>query len=283
MTIKNIYLIETEELRTLIEKDEVTIIDTRDPSLFEESHIPGAINIPEMFTYLVVQENHGLEGLVQKFSSILRQKGLKRDDSVVIYEDALDNGYGQSCRGRFLLNYFGHQGSIRVLNGGFRAWRHLNYPLSSEKIDRSPSDYQIIVNTEEMLTAQDVLAGIDDPNVILLDCRDRAEWVGGSSSPYGVDYCPRRGYIPGAIWIEWYRMMVHETSIPWFAETDEILRVCESLEINKDTKVQIYCFKGARASNMLLAMKMAGIKDVRNYLGSWNEWSRDFDLPIVEY
>ena len=27
-------------------------------------------------------------------------------------------------------------------------------------------------------------------------------------------------------------------------------------------------------------MKLAGINNIRNYLGSWNEWSRDFTLPI---
>ena len=42
----------------------------------------------------------------------------------------------------------------------------------------------------------------------------------------------------------------------------------------------LYCFKGARASNSLVALKQAGIKDVRMYFGSWNEWSRDPSLPI---
>ena len=44
----------------------------------------------------------------------------------------------------------------------------------------------------------------------------------------------------------------------------------------------LYCFKGARTSNTFVALKQAGIKDVRNYFGSWNEWSRDPELPIDE-
>jgi hypothetical protein len=31
-----------------------------------------------------------------------------------------------------------------------------------------------------------------------------------------------------------------------------------------------------------LALKNAGVKDVRMYFGSWNEWSRDPSLPIDE-
>ncbi len=42
----------------------------------------------------------------------------------------------------------------------------------------------------------------------------------------------------------------------------------------------LYCFKGARASNSLVALREAGIRNVRMYLGSWNEWSRDESLPI---
>jgi len=29
-----------------------------------------------------------------------------------------------------------------------------------------------------------------------------------------------------------------------------------------------------------VALKKAGYGNLRNYLGSWNEWSRDMDLPI---
>jgi thiosulfate/3-mercaptopyruvate sulfurtransferase len=49
-----------------------------------------------------------------------------------------------------------------------------------------------------------------------------------------------------------------------------------------NTTVYLYCFKGARASNTFLALKNAGVKDVRMYFGSWNEWSRDSALPIEE-
>ena len=52
--------------------------------------------------------------------------------------------------------------------------------------------------------------------------------------------------------------------------------------ISQNTPVYLYCFKGARASNTFLALKNAGVKDVRMYFGSWNEWSRDPSLPIEE-
>jgi thiosulfate/3-mercaptopyruvate sulfurtransferase len=116
----------------------------------------------------------------------------------------------------------------------------------------------------------------------LLDVRDVDEWIGESSSPYGKDFCPRKGRIPGAVWLEWYRMMKPTGEGPRFKSKEEILAECATVGISPNTPVYLYCFKGARASNTFLALKNAGVKDVRMYFGSWNEWSRDPSLPIDE-
>lgn len=275
------YLVECEDLHALIERDEVVVIDTRPEAAYARTHLPGAVNIHDIFTYLVTRENGGLEAMAGHFKTKLEASGIRRSDRVVIYEDAMDNGYGQSCRGRFLLHYLGHE-DVRVLHGGYRAWRSAGLPLTDAIPQVVPSTYDVQITPDEMLTAEDILAALDDPAVLLLDCRDHAEWVGATSSPYGVDFNPRKGRIPGAVWIEWYRMMYRQDGIPWIKDDDHVLKVCEEAGITADSCVYIYCFKGARASNMLMALKMAGIPNVRNYLGSWNEWSRDFSLPIDE-
>jgi 3-mercaptopyruvate sulfurtransferase SseA len=41
---------------------------------------------------------------------------------------------------------------------------------------------------------------MSEPVLISLDVRDVDEWIGGSSSPCGKDYAPRKGRIPGAKW-----------------------------------------------------------------------------------
>ena len=69
---------------------------------------------------------------------------------------------------------------------------------------------------------------------------------------------------------------------PCFKNKAEILAECQTVGITPDTPVILYCFKGARTSSTFVALKKAGVKDVRTYFGSWNEWSRDFSLPIEE-
>jgi len=75
-------------------------------------------------------------------------------------------------------------------------------------------------------------------------------------------------------------MMKPTPAGPMFKSREEILAECATVGIAQKTPVVLYCFKGARASNTLVALKEAGIENVTLYFGSWNEWSRDPSLPI---
>ena len=275
------YLIEAEELHELVKQNQVFVIDTRDPLLYQKAHIPGSVNIDEIFSYLCTGENGGYPALAKFFAGLFGDAGLKPSDHVVVYEDALDNGYGQSCRGWLILSYL-KQSQVSVLHGGMRAWSAKNLPLTAETPRYESTEYPLVVDPSYVATTEEMLKAIDDPNTIIVDVRDYAEWIGANSSPYGYSYCPRKGRIPTARWLEWYRLMRHKSGIPWFKSSDEILEICEPLEITPQSKVILYCFKGARTSNTMLALRNAGIKNVRNYFLSWNEWSRNLDLPIEE-
>jgi thiosulfate/3-mercaptopyruvate sulfurtransferase len=133
-----------------------------------------------------------------------------------------------------------------------------------------------------LIDAGTMQGALGNPSIAILDVRDVDEWIGESSSPYGKDFCPRMGRIPGAVWIEWYRMMKPTSEGPRFKSKNEILAECATVGITPSTTVYLYCFKGARASNTFLALKNAGVADVRMYFGSWNEWSRDTKYPIEE-
>jgi thiosulfate/3-mercaptopyruvate sulfurtransferase len=172
---------------------------------------------------------------------------------------------------------------VKVLDGGFDAWAAKGLPVTTAVPAPAPASFAIVPEAADILIdAKTMLAALDKPNIALLDVRDVDEWIGESSSPYGKDFCPRKGRIPGAVWLEWYRMMKPTPEGPRFKSRDEILAECATVGISQNTPVYLYCFKGARASNTFLALKNAGVKDVRMYFGSWNEWSRDPSLPIEE-
>jgi thiosulfate/3-mercaptopyruvate sulfurtransferase len=277
-----VVLISAADLVPMMEAEPTVIIDTRSPDAYAAGHIPGAVNVHEIFTYLATSTPEGIEELKSKFADAFGKAGLSGAETAVIYEQSMNSGFGQSCRGYFLLSMLGYP-KIKVLHGGFDAWAAAKLPVTADVPSPTPAAFPIVPEAGSILIDyKAVLAALGKPDIALLDVRDVDEWIGDSSSPYGKDFCPRKGRIPGAVWLEWYRMMKPTPEGPRFKSSDEILAECATVGITKETPVYLYCFKGARASNTLLALKNAGVKDVRMYFGSWNEWSRDPALPIEE-
>ena len=274
-------LIEPADLQAAMANEPMVIIDTRDPAAYARGHLPGAVNLREIFTHLATSDPQGLEVLKGKFAEMFGSAGLSGKETAVLYEDAMDSGFGQSCRGYFILNYLGYP-KIKVLHGGYQAWQAAGLPTSTETVAPAPATFPLGASADVMVDADEVLAAMGAGGVTLLDVRDVDEWIGASSSPYGRDFSPRKGRIPGARWIEWYRMMKPGAAGPVFKARDEVLAECLTAGITPETPVILYCFKGARASNTFLIFKEAGVKNVKIYFGSWNEWSQDPELPIEE-
>ena len=272
-------LISPEQLSAMMGAEPVVLIDTRDADTFAAGHLPGAVNLREIFTFLATSTAEGLNALKSTFAGHFGAIGLSGLETAVFYEDALNSGYGQSCRGYYLLTWLGYP-KIRVLNGGFSAWKAAGLAVSTEPPTVSAKTFPAdLVGADVMLTKDDVAAALHS-DIKLLDVRDIDEWTGESSSPYGKDFAPRKGRLPGAKWIEWYRFMKPSAAGPVFKSPLEVQAECATAGISTSDTVYLYCFKGARASNTFLALKQAGFSDVRMYFGSWNEWSRDNALPI---
>ena len=275
-------LITAGELAELIKTEPCVVIDTRNPDAYGAGHLPGAVNVHEIFTYLATSTPEGIEELKTKFADAFGAAGLSGAETAVVYEQSMNSGFGQSCRGYFLLTMLGYP-KVKVLHGGYDAWVATGLPITTDVPTPAKASFKIVPEAGSILIdAKAMLAAVGNPAIAILDVRDVDEWIGDSSSPYGKDFCPRKGRIPGAVWLEWYRMMKPTGEGPRFKSKDEILAECATVGINVDTPVYLYCFKGARASNTFLALKNAGVKDVRMYFGSWNEWSRDPSLPIEE-
>ncbi len=273
-------LLSPAELNAMVEAGGVIVIDTRNPAAYDAGHIPGAVNMHDIFTYLATSTPEGMAALRDKFAAEFGAVGLGGDETAVFYEESMASGFGQSCRGYFLLSFLGY-GKAAVLHGGFAAWKAALLPVSTEPGMTTPKTFPLNDAGLEMMIDRDaMLAAVGNDDIVKLDVRDVDEWIGDSSSPYGKDFCPRKGRIPGAKWLEWYRLMKPTSAGPMFKSKDEIMAECHTVGVTAETPVYLYCFKGARASNSLVALREAGIRNVQMYFGSWNEWSRDESLPI---
>ena len=208
--------------------------------------------------YLATSTPEGMQELKTKFADAFGGAGLSGKETAVIYEQSMNSGFGQSCRGYYLLTMLGYP-KIKVVHGGYDAWVAAGLPTTTEVPSPVKASFSIVPEAGDILIdAKTMLAALGKPGIALLDVRDVDEWIGESSSPYGKDFCPRKGRIPGAVWLEWYRMMKPTAEGPRFKSKDEILAECATVGISRNTPVYLYCFKGARASNTFLALKNAG-------------------------
>lgn len=268
------------EVSEMMKGDDVVVIDIRDAEDYKEDHISGAVNVPDVFFYLSMTTPDGLDELHQTFTRHFSEIGLTPDKTAIIYEDAFDSRYGGSCRGYWLLKYLGHE-KVGILDGGMSAWTEEGLSVDAAPVATASSEFVVKPNSDIIATKSDMIDIVKNQgSVKLLDNRDKVEWIGKSSSPYGVDFAPRKGRIAGATWMEWYEFMQRDGTVPHFKTDEQIIDMCAEKGFTPDDDIVIYCFKGARASNTFVALKKAGFKNVRNYFGSWNEWSRDADLPI---
>lgn len=202
-------LISAADLAELMKMTPAVLIDTRDAASYAEAHLPGAVNIHEIFTYLAMSTPQGVAALRQTFTDAFGKAGLSGRETAVVYEQSMTTGFGQSCRGYVLLRYLGYpRDKIKVLHGGFSAWRATGLPSTTDVPAPKPVGFPVGAEGGGILVdLTEMKAAVADPRVVKLDVRDVDEWIGESSSPYGKDFCPRKGRIPGSVWLEWYRML----------------------------------------------------------------------------
>jgi thiosulfate/3-mercaptopyruvate sulfurtransferase len=240
-------LITAGELAEFLTKEPCVIIDTRNPEAYGAGHLPGAVNVHEIFTYLATSTPEGIHELKTKFADAFGAAGLSGKETAVIYEQSMNSGFGQSCRGYYLLTMLGYP-KVKVLHGGYDAWAaggpagHHGRAVAGEGVvhgragsRRHPDRRQDHARRPSASPAS--------------RCSTCATSTSGSAKARrrtGKDFCPRKGRIPGAVWLEWYRMMKPTAEGPRFKSKNEILAECATVGITQSTPVYLYCFKGAR-------------------------------------
>ncbi len=123
-------LITPAELSDIAKSEPIVMIDTRDPATYAAGHLPNAVNIHDIFTYLATSTPDGVAAMRDKFAGIFGAAGLSGKETAVVYEQSMNTGFGQSCRGYVLLRYLGYP-KVKILHGGYAAWTAAGLPIST--------------------------------------------------------------------------------------------------------------------------------------------------------
>ena len=253
----------------------VILESNEDVLLYDTGHIPGALKI-DWHTELndpVVRDY--LDG--EAFAALMSRKGIRRDDTIVIYGDK-SNWWAAYTLWVFTL--FGHA-DVRLLNGGRDAWISEGRELTKEVPAPAVSDYPVVERRDEDIRAfkDDVLAHLGKP---LIDVRSPEEYSGERTHmpAYPEEGALRGGHIPTARSVPWAMAAQEAGRFKPHRDLVELYLTKQGFAPGDD--VITYCRIGERSSHTWFVMKyLLGFDSVKNYDGSWTEWGSAVRVPIV--
>jgi thiosulfate/3-mercaptopyruvate sulfurtransferase len=250
-------------VKRLIDQSEIPanaiLIDARPAPIFEAGHVPGALNA-EFLEKFVIRNEEQLIMFEVTLERLIQNLGLNGDEPVVVYDAGPDT---RASRLAWALDYASFE-HVYVLRQG--APKDVS---ETGKVSPEKSAFKLKPNAAVLATAEDVIAR--DSSTIVIDTRNAAEFA-GSQIPPGAS---RGGHIPGAKHLDWQGLADHD-GIKSASELDAILE-----SVPKDQNIIVHCQSGARSSVVYHALKERGY-NVKNYLGSMNEWLNDQELPIEQ-
>jgi len=254
----------------------VVLESDEDVLLYQTGHIPTARKI-DWFTELndsVVRDYLDGEG----FAKLLSEKGVKRSDTVVLYGDK-SNWWASYALWVFKL--FGHE-DVRLLDGGREKWIEEGRELTREVDPVTPSDYPVVERHDAPIRAfrDDVAAHFGNP---LIDVRSPQEYSGERTHmpDYPQEGALKGGHIPSAKSVPWAKAANEDKTFKSLADLKTLY--FEEAGINPDDQVIAYCRIGERSNHTWFVLTyLLGLKNVRNYDGSWTEWGSLVGAPIVK-
>lgn len=265
-------LIDVVELTELLQTSEVTLLDVRwtlgertGHDAYLAGHLPGAVYVDlddELAGPPGAGGRHPLPS-VEVFTEAMQRAGVSASRPVVAY----DAGPGFSAaRLWWLLTDAAHP-YVRVLNGGFRAWKGAGLPVEAGEVEVERGEFVPQPGHRRVVDADGVVAHLRAGGT-LHDVRGADRYQGDNET---VD--PIAGHIPGALNLPVGSLV----GAGGFAPRAELLPKVGHVKPGD----VLSCGSGITASAAMLAAEQLGIEDLVLYSGSWSNWITDPARPIA--
>lgn len=277
-------LVTTAWLAEHLADENVRVVDTRwyllEPNKgendYRRAHIPNAIYLSvdrDLAAPPLPDAKTGRHPLpnAETFAETMMRAGISNASQVVTYDDA---GGANAARLWWLLKYFGHE-NVALLDGGLNQWLAEGRALSSAAPNFPRGQFAARPNEKMAVSKAQMIQETRNPRALVLDAR-AGERYRGETEPVDA----RAGHIPGA----------HSAPIGGnlrggadfrFQDAAALRERFVVLGADDAGEIIAYCGSGVNAAAEIFALQLAGYENTRLYAGSFSEWSRDFDLPIV--
>ncbi len=198
--------------------------------------------------------------------TILSKAGVEKDTTVVVYAS---DSHHDAARFAWQVETLGHE-NVRILDGGINAWTGAGKATGSAKrisdVNEDGSGYKA-PNYDASLayaSTEMVVEALNNPDEwVVIDTRSESEATGADTKGGAFG----KGYLEGAVHIEWTEAQDEETLLKKVEELEGIYGDF------KDKKIITFCQSGVRSAHTYEVLANALGYEAYNYDGSWIEWS----------
>jgi thiosulfate/3-mercaptopyruvate sulfurtransferase len=264
-------LVSTDWLASRINAPDIRVADAswylpqanRDPRAeYAAAHIPRAVffDIDDLS-----DETNSLPHMLApatKFASRMRKLGLGDGNLIVVYDSA---GVYSSPRAWWMLRAMGHA-DVAVLDGGLPKWRSEGRPL--EDLSATPFARHFTARQDHALVKDFVQMkeNLETNSYQVVDARSVPRFKAIEPEPRaGV----RGGHIPGSLNVPYTELTNPNGTLK---SREELVRIFRSHNVDLARPTVTTCGSGITAAIEMLALLVAGARDVSLYDGSWAEW-----------
>ncbi|MEP2935205.1 MAG: rhodanese-like domain-containing protein [Gilvibacter sp.] len=268
------YLIEIEDLAKIENSTSLKIIDFRKPALYAKEHIKGAVNIWRSHIEDSSYAYGGMMASKQQLEALFSGLGISDKHTLIIYDD---NGLCDAARLWWILQNYDIT-KVKMLHGGLEGWKKAGGMVTSDLPESIKTEYTLPDNPSMRYLAskEEVLHKVrNDEDVLLLDTRTQNEFSGKRLK----NGAAKAGRITNSNLLDWSRS-VNYSGDKKFKSAKDLEAIYGGLD--KNHEIIVYCHSGVRSAHTTFVLtQLLGFKNVKNYDGSWTEWSHFDELPFV--